>query len=39
MTANRNNTLALRKHTIRTLSANELRVAKGGYGGGGAGHA
>jgi hypothetical protein len=35
----RNNTLALRKHSIRTLTPSELGVAHGGYtsGGGGAG--
>jgi hypothetical protein len=41
MSADRNNTLKLRKHSIRTLTFSDLRVVVGGYvstQGGGAGH-
>jgi hypothetical protein len=31
MSANRNNTLTLRKHSIRTLTPTELRVVNGGF--------
>ena len=32
MNTNRNNMLALRRHTIRTLTPSELRIANGGCG-------
>jgi hypothetical protein len=41
MSTNRNNTLKLRKHSIRTLTSSEMRAVVAGYcstRGGGAGH-